>query len=601
MLETVVPGSVVRSGNHCKMTTRARISCIFEGLTMRLPSPRTVSAGLGVAATGWALLSLRSWTSDDAFISFRYARNLVEGHGLVFNVGERVEAYTNFLWTLWASAGLALGFPAERWTAFWGATAWIATIALLLFWSLRRRSGGPARWLPLAAIAAALQTDAARFATSGLETPLFTLLLLGGFLLTTNRASSVPRIACAGVLFGLAALTRPDGLLPAALAGGWILAFRQDRLRAGPAFAIGFAILWATHLGWRISYYGDPLPNTYYAKSAWLSWYSQGWHYTQLYFSRYWPLLVGPLLCIVAIVFRRSSDGRDPLADGDRDEDWPALGLALAIAIGFTFYVVRVGGDFMFARFLLPVAPFYFIVLEVGWDRAFRPYPRPAFLVALVLAAGMVATPSPVGAASWSRGIADEFAYYHGSRSAKLEAKARLIGRIFEDVPVRVAFYGDEARIVYRADLDVAFECHAGLTEPEVARQPLDQRGRPGHEKHASALHVLETRRADITFSGVPQRLISLREYIPEVIVHLDDEFTAQLLRWNPVVVEALVRGGAQVPDVPRMLDAYLTNIEQLPDDRVAADWVRFRRFYFDVVSDPARERPFRERLGIPQ
>ena len=37
---------------------------------------------------------------DDAFISFRYAKNLIEGNGLVFNVGERVEGYTNFLWTI---------------------------------------------------------------------------------------------------------------------------------------------------------------------------------------------------------------------------------------------------------------------------------------------------------------------------------------------------------------------------------------------------------------------------------------------------------------------------------------------------------------------
>ncbi|MGB7063098.1 MAG: hypothetical protein WBF13_12190, partial [Candidatus Zixiibacteriota bacterium] len=37
---------------------------------------------------------------DDAFISFRYAKNFVEGHGLVYNIGEKVEGYSNFLWTL---------------------------------------------------------------------------------------------------------------------------------------------------------------------------------------------------------------------------------------------------------------------------------------------------------------------------------------------------------------------------------------------------------------------------------------------------------------------------------------------------------------------
>ena len=52
-----------------------------------------------MALLAW-LVSLSWWLTDDAFISFRYARNLLEGHGLVFNPGERVEGYTNFLWVL---------------------------------------------------------------------------------------------------------------------------------------------------------------------------------------------------------------------------------------------------------------------------------------------------------------------------------------------------------------------------------------------------------------------------------------------------------------------------------------------------------------------
>ncbi len=43
---------------------------------------------------------------DDAFISFRYARNLTEGTGLVYNPGEYVEGITNLLWTLWSRPAL---------------------------------------------------------------------------------------------------------------------------------------------------------------------------------------------------------------------------------------------------------------------------------------------------------------------------------------------------------------------------------------------------------------------------------------------------------------------------------------------------------------
>ena len=44
--------------------------------------------------------------SDDSFISFRYARHLAEGHGLVWNSGERIEGYTNFLWVLFMAGAM---------------------------------------------------------------------------------------------------------------------------------------------------------------------------------------------------------------------------------------------------------------------------------------------------------------------------------------------------------------------------------------------------------------------------------------------------------------------------------------------------------------
>ncbi len=53
--------------------------------------------------------------SDDAFISYRYARNWADGHGPVFNPGQArpVEGYTNFLWTAFLAAALKIGFDPE--------------------------------------------------------------------------------------------------------------------------------------------------------------------------------------------------------------------------------------------------------------------------------------------------------------------------------------------------------------------------------------------------------------------------------------------------------------------------------------------------------
>lgn len=71
--------------------------------------------GWGLAAcTLWMVIAghiLGDWQMDDAYISYRYAWNLVHGYGLVYNVGEVVEGYTNFLWTLISAGAIAAGLP----------------------------------------------------------------------------------------------------------------------------------------------------------------------------------------------------------------------------------------------------------------------------------------------------------------------------------------------------------------------------------------------------------------------------------------------------------------------------------------------------------
>ena len=76
--------------------------------------PRMLLFGLVAVLVFLALLN--RFIQDDAFISFQYARNLVEGNGLTFNPGERVEGYTNFLWTLLISAGVAIGAEPILWS-----------------------------------------------------------------------------------------------------------------------------------------------------------------------------------------------------------------------------------------------------------------------------------------------------------------------------------------------------------------------------------------------------------------------------------------------------------------------------------------------------
>ena len=89
-----------------------------------------MSRTMGGLLLGGLILVLGLWAysnrfvQDDAYISFRYADNLVHGLGLVWNPGERVEGYTNFLWVLIIATGLKLGLSAP---------VVAVTVGLLLF------------------------------------------------------------------------------------------------------------------------------------------------------------------------------------------------------------------------------------------------------------------------------------------------------------------------------------------------------------------------------------------------------------------------------------------------------------------------------------
>jgi len=144
------------------------------------------------------------WLCDDAYISFRYVRNLVEGHGLVFNPGERVEGYTNFLWVLelaaiWKVVGLrpevASSLISLLYTA--GAIALTAILALRTPFRERRFLVAAGALLCLAA-----SHTFAIWSTSGLETRQFTFLLLAAAVCLQSKER--PRLVLASLALAAA-------------------------------------------------------------------------------------------------------------------------------------------------------------------------------------------------------------------------------------------------------------------------------------------------------------------------------------------------------------------------------------------------------------
>ncbi|PRQ05366.1 hypothetical protein ENSA5_03560 [Enhygromyxa salina] len=311
--------------------------------------------GLGVGF----LVHLRPWSflCDDAFISFRYARNLGQHGALVYNLAPRepVEGYTNLLWVLLLGLGDALGLRAEGLAPVLTAAASLGALLLvaLICAELRGRFGpargdrGRARAAPFELVdllGPALLVCVPEFVvwgSGGLETSLALSLSLLAMWLWLRGGIELAAVAAA-----LAGLTRPDALLSVAAFGlGWLAVVGLERRaneapspsipwrRVGIA-AVLFAVPLVAQVLVRKAYYGEWLPNTWAVKhhgAALRDFYGVG--YLKFWASRMDLLWLAPL----ALLLRPRH-----------------LLLALPIAAQ-AWWVWSIGGDFMaYGRFLLP-------------------------------------------------------------------------------------------------------------------------------------------------------------------------------------------------------------------------------------------------------
>jgi hypothetical protein len=438
------------------------------------------SVALAAAALGlglWRALGA-AWLADDSFISFRYAAQLVGGHGLVYNAGERVEGYTNLLWTLLVAAALRLGMAPETSANALGLACWLALVALLGWRSWRRAR--PRAFFPLAAALVLLMEDFQTWATGGLETSLFALLVVTGLLLASRRHARPRRLALAGAILVAAVATRPDGVIFAVVAvvGAWLV---NDDLYPRERFNLVATLVLPLGAGglalavFKLLYYGDLFPTAFYSKSALDPYYTQGLYYIYLFFEKNWFLL--PLvLTVIALAIAGRGRPRPPFTR--------THGVLLAAFLVFTAYVAHSGGDFMFARRLIPALPLLFIVVE-DLITALGGWPVRAAVAALV-AVG-VALPYPIYATPTERlrGVANEPAYYTAPLVELRRAQARVAARVLGGAPVRAMYEGGMCMFGYYSGLPYLAEM-TGLTQYSLAKAPLEARGHVGHEKVAS-------------------------------------------------------------------------------------------------------------------
>ena len=221
---------------------------------------------LGVAAALYLLYAYRlfGFTPDDTFIFLRFARNWTEGLGPVYNPGEPVQGYTSTLWLLWLTL---LEATTSRPLIAAKLSSATLGLALVVTCHLLAREVRPRATAPLAALFLAGFIDIPYWGVSGMETLLFATAANGAiyFYLRSWRAPRM--IAAASGLLAVAGLARPEGALLVLAVG----AFEWRRTGGQPSrrFLIALAasaVLIASQYAWALAEYGNPLPNTYFAK-----------------------------------------------------------------------------------------------------------------------------------------------------------------------------------------------------------------------------------------------------------------------------------------------------------------------------------------------
>ena len=444
--------------------------------------------------------------TDDAYISFRYSYNLAHHGELTFNLGDRVEGYTNFLWTVTLGLLLKAGLLPEVTSRVLGVFFGVISMVLLFLFTRLYRGGRLTGWDLLGALILPATAGFAVWCSGGLETQMFTALVLAGATLYMAEQGGRVRWRVSGLIFALAAMTRPEGLMLFGLTlGHRALANLAGQRRLRPTWAelgwlAGFLVPVGNLYLWRYSYYGFPFPNTYYIKAGG----GGGGGITRWGLPYLWDFIQDNKLYVMLpllLTFRpRSCRGEEFSAQGLRPAFvWTYVAL---VTLPFVAYVVLVGGDFMaMGRFFVPVLPFLaFFTAEGLRDLVERPRRevelwRPVrALVASGLLLGLL-TYNSVGLyqknarLSYHRWGLDTIAYLD-----KFAADRILIGRwLRENLPPDTYLaVGGAGAIVYASGLKSLDTF--GLNDRWIAHHTPPVGNRPGHTKTAPESYLMRER-----------------------------------------------------------------------------------------------------------
>ena len=439
---------------------------------------------------------------DDAYITLAYSKNLASGEGLVFNPGERVEGYTNFLWTLILSVPHLVDIDAMATARLLSWFAAAAVFALTLLLGRRHTPSSNPLNTAFAPILLAACGSFAFWTTSGMETMLFTLLVTAGIYrydseLNERGAQYSPW------LFALAGLTRPEGWLFFALSALHRFVFHIYARRFTTAEFLRWLApplaIFAAHTAFRLAYYNHLLPNTLYAKTGAREVLLQYGISYSVDFLKIYGFYGLALLVPIA------------LCAAKHDRPWRSYRALLIIAIAA--YITLVGGDVLDAhRFYLPILPLIYLSLRDGLHQLAR---RLDSSRAIVLTLFIMCTAAAITYAQ----PRDTLDYAQRSMQAH-NARLFKLAQCFNQSPDQDLLVATGAIGIPKYFTNAHIIDLIGLTDSTVARHPVRVPGlqSPSVLRQQNAAYVLDRRPDVICFiTGLkPQTLAEKTLFLHE-------------------------------------------------------------------------------------